>query len=326
MRVRERSVVSSGSIDRSDEGRRQDSEFILVANGDAIPARTIRRRRVSGRCVSVWPWNRAGHRQEGAWDSGVDATPNLTKHHFLSRLLQQDRRRESAHIGQSNFDASGLTQGCSGCRAMREGIRAQGHQAVQVPATSLHELSLKNAAQDTVLSGGADGRRTSLGEGHDDEDRAKLQRTEKTDLEMEVSYVAKVKDSRRILDLRRDGREVEHINHRDAAMFCTCELQPRVILTRCTHRSQVKSTWDLCRAQGTQVLGYVGEFVANIAYNPMTKNIQVSTGCNDTIIRGSLSGPSISVISQHPPPFAESHEGNWTAEQPGHRHGAGRQP
>ena len=29
----------------------------------------------------------------------------------------------------------------------------------------------------------------------------------------------------------------------------------------------------------------------------MTKNIQNSTGCNDTIIRESLSGPSISVIS-----------------------------
>ena len=28
---------------------------------------------------------------------------------------------------------------------------------------------------------------------------------------------------------------------------------------------------------------------------------------------------------QHPPPFAESHEGKWTAEQPGHRQG-GRQP
>ena len=40
--------------------------------------------------------------------------------------------------------------------------------------------------------------------------RAKRQRTEKkTEQEMEVSYVAKVKDSRRILDLRRDGWEPE---------------------------------------------------------------------------------------------------------------------
>ena len=39
------------------------------------------------------------------------------------------------------------------------------------------------------------------------------------------------------------------------------------------------------------------EFVGNITDDPMTKNIQNSTGCNDTIIRESLSGPSISVIS-----------------------------
>ena len=39
------------------------------------------------------------------------------------------------------------------------------------------------------------------------------------------------------------------------------------------------------------------EFVGNIADDPLTQNIQNSTGCNDTIIRESLSGPSISVIS-----------------------------
>ena len=38
------------------------------------------------------------------------------------------------------------------------------------------------------------------------------------------------------------------------------------------------------------------EFVRNIADDPMTKNIQNSTGCKDTIIRESVSGP-ISVIS-----------------------------
>ena len=38
------------------------------------------------------------------------------------------------------------------------------------------------------------------------------------------------------------------------------------------------------------------EFVGNIADDPMTKNIQNSTGCNNTILCESLSGPSISVI------------------------------
>ena len=91
----------------------------------------------------------------------------------------------------------------------------------------------QDAAQDTVVSGGAGGRRTSPHEKEDDEDRAKGQRTEKkAELEMEVSSVAKIKDSRRILDLRRDGWELEYINHRDAAMFCACELRPRVIQTQ----------------------------------------------------------------------------------------------
>ena len=39
------------------------------------------------------------------------------------------------------------------------------------------------------------------------------------------------------------------------------------------------------------------EFVGSIADDPTTKNIQNSTECNDTIIRESLSAPSISVIS-----------------------------
>ena len=68
-----------------------------------------------------------------------------------------------------------------------------------------------------------------------------------------------------------------------AAMFCACELRPRVMLTRCTKRTQLESTRDSCRAQGAQGLGFV--CVGNIANDPMTKNIQNSTD------------PSISVIS-----------------------------
>ena len=87
----------------------------------------------------------------------------------------------------------------------------------------------------------------------------------KTELEMEVSKVAKINDSRRHLDFRRDGWELENIIRRDAAMFCACELRPRVILTRCTKRTQVESTWDLCQVQGAPGLVFVCEFVGNIA-------------------------------------------------------------
>ena len=147
------------------------------------------------------------------------------------------------------------------------------------------------------MSGGDDRRRTIPRETEDDEERAKRQRTEKkTELEMEVSSVAKINDRRRIPDLRRVGWELENIIHREAAMFCACELRPRVIRTRCTKRNQLESTWDLCGAQGAQGLGYVCEFVGSIADDPMKKNIQNSTGCNATIIRGSVTGQSISDV------------------------------
>ena len=74
-------------------------------------------------------------------------------------------------------------------------------------------------------------------------------------------------------------------------------MESGIFVARCTKRSQLESTWDPCRAQGAQGLGYVCDFVGNIADDPLPKNIQNSKGCNDTIIRERLSGPSMSVIS-----------------------------
>ena len=108
---------------------------------------------------------------------------------------------------------------------------------------------------------------------------------------MEVPHVAKITDSRRIRHLRRDGWEQENINHRDAEIFCIYELATQVILTRYMKRSQLETTWDICRTQGALGVGLVCEFVGNIADDPLTKNIQNSRGCNDTIIRESLLGP-----------------------------------
>ena len=75
----------------------------------------------------------------------------------------------------------------------------------------------QDTAQDAEMSGAADGRTN--------EERAKRQRTEKkTELDVEVSNVAKIIESRRILDLRRDGWKPENVNNRNAATFCACEL------------------------------------------------------------------------------------------------------
>ena len=221
------------------------------------------------------------------------------------------KQSKRVYLTQSDFDAHGLTQGCAGCRAMREGIRAQGHSAVcraRLQGTAKGQERLQEAERRTRDTAGEraakriklHGRRNSPREKEDDKERAKRQRTEKkTQQEMEVSNVAKVNDRRRILDMRRDGWEPANVNQLVAAMFCASELRPRVMLTTCTERTQLESTWALCRAQGAQGLGFVCEFVGNIADDPVAKNIQNSRGCNDTIIRECLSGPSISVISNY---------------------------
>ena len=171
------------------------------------------------------------------------------------------------------------------------------------------------------MSGGADRRRTIPLETEDDEERAKRQRTEKkTELEMEVSNVAKINDRRRILDLRRDGWEPENIRHRDAAMFCACELRPRVI--RALHQAEptgmnmgsMPSTRDT-RAGIRVRIRPQHRRRSHFQEHPEQHRVQ----CHDHPWKRHRT-VNISHLErrQHPPPFVESHEGNWTAEQPGH--------
>ena len=87
--------------------RMKSSEHTLIASGEAITARTIRRRPVSERFanleeivnVPVWPWDRPGHRQEAAVrliGERPERNPDLDETPFPSRLLKQDRRRVCA--------------------------------------------------------------------------------------------------------------------------------------------------------------------------------------------------------------------------------------
>ena len=82
--------------------------------------------------VPVWPRDRPGHRQEAAIrpvgerrerNTELDEAP-------LAKPPADAGPSKRVHLEQSDFDAHGLTQGCPGCRPMREGIRAQGHSAV----------------------------------------------------------------------------------------------------------------------------------------------------------------------------------------------------
>ena len=118
----------------------KSSEYIMIANGEAITARTIRRKPVSERWanpeviinVPVWPWDRLGHRQEAAvrpMGERRDRNHELDKAPFPKPPAEAGPSKR-VYLKQSDFDAHGLTQGCLGCRAMRGGIRAQGHSAV----------------------------------------------------------------------------------------------------------------------------------------------------------------------------------------------------
>ena len=115
----------------------KSGEYIVIASGEAMTPRTIRRRLVSERwanleeiiSVPVWPRDRPGHWQEAAVrltgerrrrDQELDEAP-------LSWPPPGPGQSKSVYLTQPDFEAHGLTQGC---RAMREGIRAQGHLAV----------------------------------------------------------------------------------------------------------------------------------------------------------------------------------------------------
>ena len=120
--------------------RMKSSEYILIANGEATTARTIRRRPVPERWtnpegivnIPVWPWDRPEHRQAAAVRPMGE---RRDRNHEPDEALLPKPPAEAGpskrvYLKQSDFDADGLTQGCPGCRAMREGIRAQGHSAI----------------------------------------------------------------------------------------------------------------------------------------------------------------------------------------------------
>ena len=120
--------------------RMKSSEYILIANGEATTARTIRRSPVPERWtnpeeivnIPVWPWDRPGHWQAAAVRPMGE---RRDRNHEPDEALLPKPPAEAGpskrvYLKQSDFDAHGLTQGCPGCRAMREGIRAQGHSAI----------------------------------------------------------------------------------------------------------------------------------------------------------------------------------------------------
>ena len=186
---------------------------------------------------------------------------------------------------------------------------------LQVPAMSLQGVSLKcwqrcrrlcrsrcNSRHRDV--GRADRRRTIPRETEDDEERAKRQRTEKkAGLEMEVSNVAKINDRRRVLDLRRDGWELEDVRHRDAAMFYACELRPQ---SHPHALHQAETNWNQ-HGIYAEHKGHKGwDTCANSSSHDEEHPKQHRVQCHDHPWKRDMT-VNISHVErrQHPPPFAE---------------------
>ena len=185
MRVRGTNVVSSGSVDRSNEGRMdsgtfvgfptKSSECILIATGEAISARTIPRRPVSERRanpeeivnVPVWPWDRPGHQEEAAVrPMGQRRERNLERDEApIPKAPAEAAPSMRVSLKQSDVEAQGLRQLCLGCRAVREGHtsartlisvpRANGRTASRNSERANNDCRRLNAAHGTRLVNGA---------------------------------------------------------------------------------------------------------------------------------------------------------------------------
>ena len=146
-----------------------------------------------------------------------------------------------AEGGWKRLNAAHGTRQASGLRNESNSSSRRSHelQGVMFDVASAGNVIIggvaQNAVQDAAISGGDDRRRTIPRVIEDDEDRAKQQRTEEDRTGDGIS------DRRRILDLRRDGWELENTD--TVTQRCSVlELRPRVIRTRCTKWNQMESS------------------------------------------------------------------------------------
>ena len=166
MHVRGTSVVSSGSTERSNKGRRQDGIWHirwLPAEASTFWLRKAKRWRSDhpeetsvkkvGQPEKIWPWNRPWHWQDAAvrhmWERRgrnheFDEAP-LPKP--LGEIGPSKRVPETIRLRRTQLDPRVPWR-----RAMREGTRAQGHSAVC--RARMEELTQRNSEGPTTFGRG----------------------------------------------------------------------------------------------------------------------------------------------------------------------------
>ena len=142
--------------------RKKSSEYILIANGEATTARTIRRRPVPGRWTNlekivnrpVWPSDRLGHRQAATVRPMGE---RRDRNHEPDEALLPKPPAEAGpskrvYLEQSDFDAHGLTQGCPGCRAYHHRSRLDTCLYLTLPRPCSLSCSVQAPSQSPAAS------------------------------------------------------------------------------------------------------------------------------------------------------------------------------
>ena len=133
----------SKAEDRMVEGifvgfRLKSGEYLVIADGEVRTARTIRRRTEEERWerpaalidIPVLPWDRPGQPRASAVRPAGDRGRELDAERVdLPEPPSEGGCSKRVYLKQSDFAKHGLTESCPGCRAIRLGIRPQGHTA-----------------------------------------------------------------------------------------------------------------------------------------------------------------------------------------------------
>ena len=114
------------------------SEYVVIADGEAIAARTIKRMPDGDRWsepekildVGVLPWDQPGR----PWAEAVrpagerDQAEKVAESHLPPPPAGTGHARR-VYLKHGDFLEHGLSESCPGCRAIKLGIKAQGHSA-----------------------------------------------------------------------------------------------------------------------------------------------------------------------------------------------------
>ena len=77
----------------------------------------------------------------------------------------------------------------------------------------------------------------------------------------------------RILDLTKDGWDLDISCHRDAALYCIGRIRPKLVHMKCVKLNQLSGAWNACKLQEGQGLGFVCEVSDELSDGTIGNNL-----------------------------------------------------